>query len=200
MANLYSYVPSQVRVSLFGIELVGLSKDSFVSIERTGNLMTFRKAQDGTHAGFVDRYRSYRVTITLSQVSESNEFLHLIKKLDDTLSANIRIPISITETASLASSKQGTTFSASDCFFETEPTSDFGSEVGTRQWVFICHDGNYTIRGTSDATLVSEALSTIMTLIGYVGQAESYGLTSPKILEIIQGGISSAEAKLKSLF
>ena len=48
MANLYSYVPSQVKVSVFGIDLVGLAKDSFISIERIDNLVSFRKAQDGT--------------------------------------------------------------------------------------------------------------------------------------------------------
>ena len=52
MANLYSYVPSQVKVSVFGIDLVGLAKDSFISIERIDNLVSFRKAQDGSHTAF----------------------------------------------------------------------------------------------------------------------------------------------------
>ena len=41
MANLYSYVPSQVKVSVFGIDLVGLAKYSFISIERIDNLVSF---------------------------------------------------------------------------------------------------------------------------------------------------------------
>lgn len=200
MANLYSYVPSQVKVSVFGIDLVGLAKDSFVNIERIDNLISFRKAQDGTHTGFVDKYGSYRVTITLSQVSESNEFLHLIQKLYKVLGTNIRMPISIRETASLAVGNHGTTFSASDCFFETEPSSEFGSEATNRTWTFICHDGSYEIRGTSEASFVAESLSTIMSLIGYVGVAESMGFSVPRIMNMVQSGIDAAESRLKNLF
>ena len=200
MANLYSYVPSQVKVSVFGIDLVGLAKDSFISIERIDNLVSFRKAQDGSHTGFVDSYGSYRITITLSQVSESNEFLHLIQKLYKVLGTNLRMPISIRETASLAVSNQGTTFSASDCFFETEPSSEFGAELGNRTWTLICHDGSYDIRGTSEASFVAESLSTIMSLIGYMGMAESMGFTAPKIMNMVQQGIDSAETRLKNLF
>lgn len=43
MANLYSYVPSQVKVSVLGIGPCGTFKDSFISIERIDNLMSFRK-------------------------------------------------------------------------------------------------------------------------------------------------------------
>ena len=46
----------KVKVSVFGIDLVGLAKDSFISIERIDNLVSFRKAQDGSHIGFVDSY------------------------------------------------------------------------------------------------------------------------------------------------
>ena len=56
MASLYSYVPSKVEVKIFGIELVGLAKDSFISIERIDNSLTFRKAMDGSHTAFVDEY------------------------------------------------------------------------------------------------------------------------------------------------
>ena len=59
------------------------------------NVVSFRKAQDGSHTGFVDSYGSYRVTITLSQVSENNEFLHLIQKLYKVLGTNLRMPISV---------------------------------------------------------------------------------------------------------
>ena len=71
MANLYSYVPSQVKVSVFGIDLVGLAKDSFISIERIDNLVSFRKAQDGSHTGFVDSYGSWNRSI--------RRYIHSIK-------------------------------------------------------------------------------------------------------------------------
>ena len=92
---LYSYVPSLVKVRLFGIELEGLSKESFVTIERIDHTNTFRKALDGNRTVFIDRYATYRVTINVSQVSETNEFLHTIYKLYLKTGANFKMPLEI---------------------------------------------------------------------------------------------------------
>ena len=73
---LYSYVPSLVKCYIFGVELKGLSKENIVTIERLSEVNTFRKAQDGSAVAFVDNTASYRVTINLEQVSESNDYLH----------------------------------------------------------------------------------------------------------------------------
>ena len=61
---LYSYVPSLVKVRLFGIELEGLSKESFVTIERIDPTNTFRKALDGNRTVFIDKYATYRVQLS----------------------------------------------------------------------------------------------------------------------------------------
>jgi len=39
-----------------------------------------------------------------------------------------------------------------------------------------------------------------MSLIGYMGIAESMGFTAPKIMNMVQKGIDSAETRLKNLF
>ena len=73
-------------------------------------------------------------------------------------------------------------------------------EYRTTSTHLLLHDGNYEIRGTSEASLVAESLSTIMSLIGYMGMAESMGFTAPKIMNMVQKGIDSAETRLKNLF
>lgn len=203
MASLYSYVPSKVEVKIFGIELVGLAKDSFISIERIDNSLTFRKAMDGSHTAFVDEYGTYRVTINLSQVSESNEFLHIIQKLYTITRGNVKMPLTISEKSSKAGVLGATSFLSLDTFFENEPSSEYGADVGARSWVFICNNAHYAVRGTSDTGLIADSLRYVVKLIDMYGIAESVlGGTSQgaSIKRIIEDSVVKAENKLKEMF
>ena len=190
---LYSYVPSLVKVRLFGIELEGLSKESFVTIERIDPTNTFRKALDGNRTVFIDRYATYRVTVNVSQVSETNEFLHTIYKLYLKTGANFKIPLEIEERNKWG----GTSFQATDVYFETEPSSDFGSEAMDRSWTFICHGGGYNLKGTSDAGFITDALRSSIWMID---MATAFGLDLSNVLELVEKGARESEQRLKDLF
>lgn len=190
---LYSYVPSLVKVRLFGVELEGLSKDSFVTIERTDATNTFRKSLDGNRTVFVDKYATYRVSINLSQVSESNEFLHTIYKLYLKTGANFKMPLEVEETNKWG----GTSFMSSDTYFETEPNAEFSSESGDRHWTFICHDGAYSLKGTSDAGFITDALRSALWMID---TATAFGLDLSGVLGMVERGAREAEQRLKDLF
>jgi hypothetical protein len=190
---LYSYVPSSVKCSIFGVELDGLSKDSFISIERIDPISTFRRAQDGTRVAFYDAYSSYRVTINVEQVSESNDFLHSILKLHQRAGLNLKIPLNIEE----KSNNGGTRFTSFDTFFETEPVADFSSESGSRSWVFVCNNATYQLKGTADTGFITGALQATIRLIEL---SEAFGIDLTDFEELIKEGVDIADSKLKGLF
>lgn len=190
---LYTYVPSLVKCYIFGVELKGLSKDSIVTIERIAEANTFRKAQDGSAVAFVDNTASYRVTINLEQVSESNDYLHTIFKLHQRVGQNLKIPLSINE----KTNSGGTQFTAFDCFFETEPTAEFTSESVSRQWTFICNNASYTLKGTVDSAFITAALRSTIRMIEL---AQGAGIDMSNIEDLIRIGVEEAQNKLKELF
>lgn len=190
---LYTYVPSMVKCYIFGVELKGLAKENIVTIERLSEVNSFRKAQDGSSVAFVDNTPSYRVTINIEQVSESNEFLHTIFKLHQRVGENLKIPISINENIK----NGGTQFTAFDCFFEVEPTSDFSSESVSRQWVFICNNGSYTMKGTTDSSFITQALRSTIRMIEL---AQAFGIDMTKLEDLIDEGVNEAQKRLKELF
>ena len=80
MSLLHSYVPSATRVKLFGINVEGFGTTNLFEIERDAPATTFRKAMDGSHTAFIDKYGSYRINVYVMQSSEANTWLHLIFK------------------------------------------------------------------------------------------------------------------------
>ena len=190
---LYSYVPSAVKCRIFGVELNGLSKDSIVSIERIGEVSTFRKAQDGSHTAFNDFHGTYRVTINIEQGSESNDFLHTVFKLHQRSGLNLKIPLHVEE----KSKNGGTSFTSFEVFFENEPRREFTNESGSVEWSFICNNGSYFVRGTSDTGFLTEALRATIRLIEF---SESLGLDLSDIEGMIDKGIEEADRRLKELF
>lgn len=190
---LYSYVPSLVKCRIFGVELEGLSQENFVTIERMNDVTTFRKSQDGKHTAFVDRYGSYRVTLSLSQVSASNEWIHMLFKLYQKAGVNLKIPLEVEEKIS----EGGTKFTAFDCFFENEAPTTFSSESGDKQWIFVCHNGTYTQKGTVNTNEALEAMQSIVRLIELAG---SFGVDLSNFSETITTGFNVAQEKLKNLF
>ena len=188
---LYSYVPSQVKCRVFGIELEGLSETNIASIERDTDATTFRKATDGSHTAFLDRFGSYKVTFHVNQVSESNSWLHMIFKLYQKAGVELKIPIEIEEVLETG----GTRFTAFDCFFVTEPTTDFTNESDVKQWVFMCHNGVYTQRGTYESNELYEKLQTIIRMLEL---SQAVGLDLSSFTDKIADSVETVSEKLKS--
>lgn len=190
---IYSYVPSSVKVTLFGITMESLAKDDFITIERSDNASTYRKAQDGTRTAFIDRFGTYRVTINFSQVSESNEVVHLLFKLYQKSGVNLKMPLIIEE----KSNEGGTSFISLDTFFETEATTQFTSDTVPKSWVFICHNASYTQKGTRTSFELADTLQSIVTLLEL---SEQFDIDLNSIKDRLSDTVEFASAKLKDLF
>lgn len=187
-----SYVPSKVKVRLFGFTLKGLSKDTFVTIERVEDATRFRKAQDGQHIALVDKYGSYRVTLSFDQTSPSNEVLHLVYKLYQKAGVNLKIPLEIEEQVA----DGGTTFTSFETFFEGEATTEFGSDTAPKQWVLMCHNASYIQKGTVGNASILNVLQGIVQAIELAG---AFGVDLTSIQDQLGEGFITLNNKLKDL-
>lgn len=193
MTYLSSYVPSQVRCKIFGIPIEGFSESNIVDIERENDVTTFRKAMDGSRTAFKDRYGSYRITFHVNQTSEANTWLHMLFKLYQKTGVEFKMPVEVEEKMN----EGGTRFFAVDSFFENEANTSFASEVGTKTWVFICHNGTYTQQGTYES---SELYDKIQSLVRVIELAETFGIDLSAIESKGAEVFSDTMDKLKNMF
>lgn len=143
MSDVITYIPSLTKVSLFGILLGDFSPEDIVRIERVEGATRSRKAQDGSRVLVLDKYGTYRVTVTLFQNSSTNTWLHLIYKLYQAMANNLAMPLDVSYAGR-------STFTSTDVYFEDEPTVNYTSGVEVMVWTFICHNGSYNITGLGD--------------------------------------------------
>lgn len=186
-----TYVPSSVKVSLFGIGISGFSNSNVVDIERIDNATTFRKAMDGSQTAFMDKYGSYRVTIHLNQTSESNTWLHLLFKLYQRVGVEFKMPLMIEEKIP----NGGTTFTSLDTFFETEPNTSFNSGFETKPWVFVCNNASYVQQGTQTSNDLIEAIQLIIRAIEL---SQNFGIDLSDIQDSLVNSIESSMDALKN--
>lgn len=190
MSLLHSYVPSATRVKLFGINVEGFGTTNLFEIERDAPATTFRKAMDGSHTAFVDKYGSYRINVYVMQSSEANTWLHLIFKAYQKFGADLKIPLEIED-------KSGKLhFISMDCFFETEPTVTRGSELGEVVWTFVCHNGAYNIAGNGSVDDLYDKLASIIRLIEIGGLI---GIDFSDFTDKIMESADTAMTRLRTL-
>lgn len=170
-----TYAPSLVKVKLFGLAMEGFSPDGVADIERQEGATTFRKAMDGSRTAFVDRYATYRVSVHLLQTSPTNTWLHQLYKLYQKAGIEFKMPISIEDKSS---GREFDTFSATDVFFDEEPSTNYTSQSEVTTWTFICHDGNYNRMGSADTYEVAEKLQYLFSALS---TAESLGINLESI-------------------
>lgn len=192
--DLYTYAPSKVKVTLFGLPLEGFSKDNIVSIERLDGSVTFRKAMDGSRTGFTDRYGSYRVTISLMQSSPSNTWIHQIYKVFQKLGAEFKIPLSVSDGSNHSDLD---TFSGTDVFFEDEPSTNYTNGSETTTWTFVCHDGRYSRVGAIESYDIAEKLKYLFTALDF---ADSLGFNLEELGDITSSMLDKVNVNLADIF
>ncbi|QXM18454.1 hypothetical protein Phab24_id008 [Acinetobacter phage Phab24] len=190
MSLLHSYVPSATRVKLFGINVEGFGTTNLFEIERDAPATTFRKAMDGSHSAFIDKYGSYRINVYVMQSSEANTWLHLVFKAYQKFGADLKIPLEIED-------KSGKLhFTSMDCFFETEPIVTRGSELGEVVWTFVCHNGAYNIAGNGSVDDLYDKLASIIRLIEIGGLI---GIDFSDFTDKIMESADTAMTRLRTL-
>lgn len=191
MAEVGSYVPSAVEVSLFGVTIDDFSPESIVRIEREEPSYSFERAQDGSATASLDKYAPYRVTLTLQQTGGSNTWIHLIYKLFEKHGVEFKMPLYIKD-------KSGdTSFFATDVFFETVPPRDFTNEISVVEWSFICFAPSFTHGGNVEPNQILETLNLLDKALTLANMS---GVNLSGFKDKIKGFATDATTKLKEMF
>jgi hypothetical protein len=160
---MYTYSPSDVKANVLGFDVTGFAMGTFLQISPDAKTFSFKRAMDGSTMAIQNKLQTYTVTFSLMQSSVSNQWLHLLYKLFKSYGIPFIMPILIYD-------KSGnTSFFATDCWFEGEPSSTFSSEVTNVEWVIKCNEGSYTRGGNGDEPKLLAIIAAVQTAIAIAG-------------------------------
>lgn len=171
---MYTYSPTDVKITLAGVSIEGFSSDNVVSISRESPLHSQKMAMDGSVCITRQRYSPWKVKISLAQSSESNDFLSGLVKLiqENDIPIMEYLPLIIKDNS-------GTSFFfAKDVWVSELPTFDYGQSLNTREWELTCNDVEYNIGGNSDD------LSTVTQLLAGVSAIQTGLSLSNKVINV----------------
>lgn len=126
MAKTYDF--KQVTVIVGGSIISGYAEGTAISIERNEDAFTLEVGADGESTRVKSNNRSGIITLTLQQSSSSNDSLTQFALSDDLSNSGV-FPTIIKDL-------NGTTLvTAAESWIRRLPTSEFGSDLSSREWV-----------------------------------------------------------------
>ena len=108
----------------------GRAADEFVSVSYNSDFHTIQVGSDGEVTRSRVNDRSATITITLTQSSDGNDVLTGIWATDLNTPGGTPVPFLLRD------SLGRTLLTAEQCWLKTAPSASYGSEAGTREWVF----------------------------------------------------------------
>lgn len=161
-----TYAPSSFKLSILGADVIGFSDGVFASLERTDPVFTHRRSIDGKVNLFLKKHATRRLTFSLDKTSPSNTWIHLVFELFTTYGIAFKIPVVFKDGSG------ETSFFATECYFEQEPTINFSQDVDSTTWTLICFDGRPIIGGNvsdQDSAKAIELIQKAMSFASLVG-------------------------------
>lgn len=135
-----TYAPDKVTVVFGGAILTGYAEDSFIKIEMSTEAFTMHVGGDGEVSRTRNVDRTGKVTVKLKQTSDSNDVLSAFYAADIT-SLQGYLPIIVKDNA-------GRTVAAgSSAWIQKLPETEFGKEIGEREWILDVADLDYFVGG-----------------------------------------------------
>ena len=124
-----TYDPKQVKISFFGIPISGFAEGTFITATPSGDRFSKAVGADGEVGRAKSNNNTHEVTLTLLQVSPSNDVLNGFLQADKLTNAG-KGPLQIVDLS-------GTTVMMwKDAWIKTPPDVELGNEIGERAWVF----------------------------------------------------------------
>lgn len=151
--TLLHYSAVDVSILIAGLyKIEGLAENTFVSLTREVKPFDFQRSTDGREGARIYRKDDgYRMEITLAQSSGSNNVLSMLYNVD-ILTQMGKFPIILKDFSG------STTFFGATCWIEDLPEVDFGNELSTRTWSFMCRECTFHIGGNADEHFLLQAL------------------------------------------
>ena len=141
MADVKTYASDRVAVTFGAHSVKGMKKDTFVLIEQMADGITSQAGADGEVARSMSADKRCKVTLTLQQTSQSNNVLNAFHDADIASGGAMTLPLMIKDL------RGDTLFMAGEAWIVKKPNSEFGNEVGSREWVFETASATYTVGG-----------------------------------------------------
>ena len=138
MATTFS--PKKVIVTFGGRILTGFADGSFVTAERESDAFTKVVGADGEAARVASANRSGKVTVTLMQTSDSNDYLSQIAAADELSQAS-------TGALFIKDASGRSLVTAGEAWIMKVPNAEFAKDLGSREWVFESGDLQITNNG-----------------------------------------------------
>lgn len=123
----YTYSPQDVTVLIAAKTIKGYSKDSLISVEPDKAYVTTKRAADGYISRQLNKTGLFKMTISLAQTSDSNDFLGIIMNTDRVLGDSI-FPVLINDHST------GSVIFALNAWITKQPAIKFTSGIETREW------------------------------------------------------------------
>lgn len=138
-STLHTYSPEDVVIILnrgeFTHQVSGYTDGTFIGVTRVIPHSTPYVGADGHNARTVRAVRNADITLTLSQVSKSNDFFSKLLEDDErTRDGSACFEIIIKDTTGR------TVMSSPECYINTIPDSEFSTEISDVAWVFHAID------------------------------------------------------------
>jgi hypothetical protein len=161
-----TYVSSEVKSNILGIDLDGFSSGTFITITPEKPTYTHRRAMDGSTETTLNRFQSYLIKFSVQQTSQANDWLNILHGLFKTYQIPFKMPILIRDGMGRSM------FFATDCWFEKEPVMSYADVVGSVDWEIRCNNGTMKHGGSGDISTgleIISAISAALTLAGNLG-------------------------------
>jgi hypothetical protein len=149
---LSTYSPSDVTITIAGMHSVtGYTDGTFVRITKDMKPFSKVRAMDGEIARMYFDDVGYKVELTLTQSSSTNNILTMLYNID-TATHMGKFPLFIKD------GRGQTNFLAATAWIEQIPDVEFGTGMSERKWTFGCSDVVFTIGGNGDTSALEDTL------------------------------------------
>lgn len=162
--SLLTFSPADLSISVAGlIDITGFIDGSFLSIEKEVTPFVYQRAIDGGTSRTHTKDDNYKVMITITQTSPSNDILNALHGIDIATQVG-KVPLLIRD-------KQGNTiFFSPSASIENYPTITYSKGMEGRQWTFRCPNGMLVVGGNGPRNLLLTALGLAPTASSLLGE------------------------------
>lgn len=123
-----TYSPKKVAIIVAGVPIKGFADGTFISFEPTSDKFSTNVGADGEVSRTHSADRTSKVTITLQQTSDSNDFLAALVNADD-ISLAGQFPFLLKDT------NGKTIIEATSAWVDNIAGAEFSNELTNREWV-----------------------------------------------------------------
>jgi len=156
-----AYNPKEVTVLVAGIPLSGFAADTFINVERNEDVSIAYVGSKGEVGRVKNVDDTYTITITLQQISQSNNLLQAYITADEFIDMPPILPVSVIDLYGRE------LFQSSWAWIQKEPARSFSSGMETREWVIYAVDGIFVTNpnyGKQDKDVNGSIVTTAFTI------------------------------------